>query len=612
MIKTDLEKDMVEFKGSKISYGRYLFNKCLPDNYPLIDKPVDKKELNIIINDIALRYPNTVTIETLDKIKELGFKISTEAGYTLSLDDLYDPYLKKRAYALDSNDINKTIDIINNDEDINNAIMKKDYFTYVKSGSRGSIEQLKQLVFCRGFIADANNNIRPNLIKNNLVCGLNDSEAFESCYGARKGLLDTAVSTGQAGYITRQLIYSTIEIELDPNSEDCGTLDGLHLLVSYKDDNGNIITKDTESLAKSILWRYNIEEDGSTTLITTKNYMNYIGKRVKLRSPIYCKNKKICKKCYGNLFKMHKSPQIGILATHAIGEKSVQLILRSFHFSFYKDTQILDINNNKYTIEDVYNKVKNGEDFYTFSCSSDGEIMVSKVIDAHADHITNKMIVVTLDNDEEVKVTHGHEMMMRDGSYKNAEDLKIGDSLMPTDNGNVIVKNIEFVTLENEERFYDLTVDNPNHNFALGAGIFVHNSGGVSSTTESGGNNDIISGMEMVNKIFHVSGSLKTKPKSPTILVKKLQNIFSSYGNIHLVHFEVIISSMMWYNNKKWRLLKNRKELDYNYESVLKVPSLSSWLVGAAFSRIKNKLLEGLIQDRKEDTSSSLSDIFRF
>lgn len=457
--------NIVEYKGSKITEGRKLFNECLPEDHELIDYPVRKNELLKILNEIALRYSPEVTMRTLDNIKDLGFKVCTEKGFSLGMDDLYDEQLEKIANSLKQEDsISSNLEKMN-DPKIIERIQNKPYYIYIKSGARGSIEQVKQLVFCRGYVADANNKIRSGLIKSNLATGLTEKEYFESSWGCRKGLMDTAVSTGTAGYLTRQLIYSTIEMELD-DVEDCGTTDGLNLLISVRNDDLTINDEETESLAKSLLWRNIIDEEGKTHLITTKNYKQLIGKRIKVKSPIYCKNKKICKKCYGNLHKILHSDQIGMIATHAVGERTVQLVLKNFHTS-----------------------------------------------------------------------------------------------------------------------------------------------GSVSKATDDGDNDDIISGIDLVNKLLHAGDVARLK--TPGVMVKKLQQIFGRYGNIHLVHFETIVACMMWSENKKWRLLPNRENEDYTFESILQIPSKSSWLVGAAFSRIKSKLLEGLINNRV-DVPSSLSSIFRY
>ena len=94
-------------------------------------------------------------------------------------------------------------------------------------------------------------------------------------------------------------------------------------------------------------------------------------------------------------------------------------------------------------------------------------------------------------------------------------------------------------------------------------------------------------------------------------MVKELYNLFSDHGKIHLVHFETIASSMMWFENEKWRLLKNRNEIPFEWVSILQVPSRSSWLLACAFSNLKQKILSGIISN-KSDYESSITKLFRY
>lgn len=466
-IKYDLNKK-INYKGKTISYGRKLFNECLPEDYPLIDEVVDKKRLIEILNDIVLNYPPNISIETLDKVKELGFTVSTEVGNTLSFDELYDEKLMKFSDSLkDEDGVQNNMKKINNDKNINSIIQSKPCYNFIKSGARGSVEQLRQLILSRGYIADMNNKIIPKIVKSSLIKGLTPDEFFMSSYGSRKGLMDTAVSTSASGYLTRQLIYSTVNTELDTELDDCGTQDCLELLIYVKDKDGKLDENATDKLAKSLIWRYISVNGDKPYLITKNNYKALIGRKIKLRSPIFCKGKHICKTCYGNLHKILHSNQIGIIATQAIGERSTQMVLRSFHTS-----------------------------------------------------------------------------------------------------------------------------------------------GGVSNTNEDESNKDIISGISVLNKLLHRPFEvLKTNDVREFVI--KFHSLFSDYGSINMVHFETIISSIMFTDDgRKWRTLKNRNNFPYKFESILKTPTLNSWLLGVCFSRLKSKLLDGMV-DKRVDIPNSISKLFR-
>ena len=61
------------------------------------------------------------------------------------------------------------------------------------SGARGNFHQVSQLVGMRGLMADAQGQIIDLPIKSNFKEGLSVTEYIISSYGARKGLVDTAL-----------------------------------------------------------------------------------------------------------------------------------------------------------------------------------------------------------------------------------------------------------------------------------------------------------------------------------------------------------------------------------------------------------------------------------
>jgi len=391
-------------------------------------------------------------MKVLDNIKVLGFTHSTLHGYTLAINDLYSEELMQIAESLTGN-VKEDMEKLSS-EKVMGILHSFSFADYIKSGARGSWEQIKQLVLARGYVSDSKGRIRPNVIKGNLVKGLTQREFFDSCYGSRKGLLDTALSTGDSGYLTRQLIYSCISVELGKDADDCGTTEGLEYFV-----------KDSK-MAKSLLWR-NFERDGSWHKITTSNYKDLVGLTIKVRSPIFCKSPKICKKCYGDLYKILHSDQIGVMAAQAIGEITVQLVLRTFHLSG-----------------------------------------VAKI---------------------------------------NEKDSQKQD--------------------------------------------------------------DIISGIGLANKLFHKPQDT-IEIEKPEDLVNAVYNVFSEYRGIHSIHYEIIVSAMMWVGNNPWRLVEDRDNEKIEWVSILQIPTRSSWLLGCAFSNLKAKMLEGLLQNRT-DNCTSLSRLFK-
>ena len=91
------------------------------------------------------------------------------------------------------------------------------------------------------------------------------------------------------------------------------------------------------------------------------------------------------------------------------------------------DTTIPLLDGTEKTIKQM---TEEGGDFWVYSSKPNGEVVAGR---AHSPRITGKrkLIKITLDNGSIIECTKDHLIMIRDGSYKEAGDLKEEDSLMP-------------------------------------------------------------------------------------------------------------------------------------------------------------------------------------
>ena len=71
------------------------------------------------------------------------------------------------------------------------------------------------------------------------------------------------------------------------------------------------------------------------------------------------------------------------------------------------------------------------EAFYVYSVDADGRIVVGEGRHSRITRQQAQLLEVTLDNDEVICCTPDHRFMLRDGTYKQAQDLTPEDSLMP-------------------------------------------------------------------------------------------------------------------------------------------------------------------------------------
>lgn len=315
-------QNIVDYKGEKITESVKILNESFPEDYPLINFPVRKKDLLKILNDIKEKYSEDIMAKTLDKIKVVGFKYSTIFGPSLSLE----------SFGIKNS--GKVRDLIYKDgsvlEQLNKLSSKetedflKENFKYsylIESGARGSWDQAKQIVFSRGYVSDFNGMIKETPIKHSLLEGLTQEEFFNSTYGCRKGLLDVALNTGTSGYLSRKLLFTGTNLELDDELDDCGTTEYLTVYVS------------DDKKSKMLLERWFLNEKNELEKVTKENRQSLIGKNIQVRTPIFCKSERICRKCYGDLYKLIHSKFVGVIAAQSLGETNTQLILRTFHSS---------------------------------------------------------------------------------------------------------------------------------------------------------------------------------------------------------------------------------------------------------------------------------------
>src|SRR5881227_3659786 len=219
-----------------------------PGQYEFVNRSMKKRELTKTIDDLVQAYGAPLVALVLDAFKDLGFKYATQAGITISKNDVVIPPEKQQI--LDRHDKLVT-DITGQYEDglitqeerheavvdqwnaatdevaeamIANLQRLEDLnpiFMMANSGARGSFKQIRQLAGMRGLMANPKGEIIDRPIKANFMEGLSVLEYFISTHGARKGLADTALRTADSGYLTRRLVDVSQDVIV--REEDCKT-----------------------------------------------------------------------------------------------------------------------------------------------------------------------------------------------------------------------------------------------------------------------------------------------------------------------------------------------------------------------------------------------------
>ncbi len=360
--------------------GRVMIGDILPKGMPfsLANRLLDKKSLSDLISKVFLGMGSEKTVVVLDEIKKLGFKYATEAGLTISIDQMRIPEAKAKLVGETNDEVlkvynqyrdglitngeryNKVIDIWahvtekvseemfreleEEDEASGSGKDDKDFnsiFIMADSGARGSAQQLRQLAGMRGLMAKPSGEIIETPITANFREGLSVIQYFISTHGARKGLADTALKTANSGYLTRRLVDVAQDIII--HEEDCGTMKGAK--VSSLVEAGEII----QPLNERILGRTALEDviDPFTgdVLVAANDIIgetkveeidNAGIESVQLRSCLTCESKAgVCVKCYGRnmatLEWVEVGEPVGVIAAQSIGEPGTQLTMRTFH-----------------------------------------------------------------------------------------------------------------------------------------------------------------------------------------------------------------------------------------------------------------------------------------
>ena len=119
---------------------------------------------------------------------------------------------------------------------------------------------------------------------------------------------------------------------LGEKDTDCGSI-------------GHITVTLTEKNYKDFLYRY-VKTSKGLVMLDNENKNIFIGKTVKMRSPMYCigigEEKCLCNKCSGDFYYKLGKRNIG-LNTSRIASSLSQLNLQKFHENLVK-TQQIDVN----------------------------------------------------------------------------------------------------------------------------------------------------------------------------------------------------------------------------------------------------------------------------
>ena len=339
----------------------YTNTKKSPD---FINKQMDKGSLKKLLGQMYLEFGGAKAAALADALKSLGYRYATVSGTTISIADLSVPESKKELLKSAEKEIEKSTNrylkgeiteverytkVIDTwsettakltEQVVENFDRLNPVYMMAFSGARGNLSQVSQLVGMRGLMADAQGQIIDLPIKSNFKEGLSVTEYIISSYGARKGLVDTALKTADSGYLTRRLVDVAQDVII--RADDCHTTKYIDLK-SITDGDAVIVPLIDRLLGRTVAQDI-LDADGNVLVAngTTmdrddiKKISSLDLHELRVRSGLTCGLEYgVCQKCYGWAMTTQKlvdiGEAIGIIAAQSIGEPGTQLTMRTFH-----------------------------------------------------------------------------------------------------------------------------------------------------------------------------------------------------------------------------------------------------------------------------------------
>ncbi len=364
VLATDTPK-YAQFEGQvfETTVGRLLFNSVLPSDHAYINDIVSQRDLFGVVLDLIDDQGVEVVPKVVNNIKKFGFKYATVSGTTWGLDELVVPE-EKHAIIERAREEEREIKehynagLLSREErrrmiievwhraksDIEEAIPETmdtngSAYDLWKSGARGSMRQIAQMVGMKGLIVNTRGETLEFPVVSCMKEGMSPIEYFTTTHGSRKGLADTALQTAKAGYLTRRLFVvaqDAIVTESDCKTKESTTIgrisaSGIEIAFS-KAIFGRVLAADAVDKKGNVLFK-------KGTLLSRRDAIaieESTCESVEVRSPMTCKTLRgVCQQCYGVDLTTTKlvdiGEAVGTVAAQAIGEPGTQLTMNTKH-----------------------------------------------------------------------------------------------------------------------------------------------------------------------------------------------------------------------------------------------------------------------------------------
>lgn len=425
------KNEMVKVNGEKMKAGRGYVNSILPEGHEFEGR-INQSKLKSTLQEISKEYPER-TAKIMDDLRKIGGDYIYEQGFSVGLNDIKllenkDSIVEEARQEMDEAKTAPEISEIAQkysekmEDSVKDTLAGTDnnFYKMVRAGSRGSTDQLRQMLGSPLVLKDHENKPVPSIVDNSYAEGLNMGDYFTSLFGARQGVINRRLATAKPGEISKNLIKSVDDQVI--SIEDCGTDDYITKPVDNKDAAGRILQQNIQGVAS--------KGDVVTPNILSEAKRNGI-EEIKVRSPLICEAKKgTCRKCFGtNEFGeiANEGENIGVKASQSLGRVIQQLTMDCTEGIIYNDEigyiSYRDLYNSDHvSSEEVFNKHTWTKSTNKLKIKDNDEYIKTASIQKHYPH--DEMYFIRTESGKTLVGQGDHPIWVNGDSIKNIGDLE--------------------------------------------------------------------------------------------------------------------------------------------------------------------------------------------
>jgi DNA-directed RNA polymerase subunit beta' len=231
-----IERALEEAMGDEFDKSEYRF----------INRSLKKRDTTQFVDDLVQAFGASAIAQVLDAFKDLGFRYATQAGVTISKNDVVVPPSKPEILAKYEERVQELQDqydegLITQEErhqavtdqwnaatdEVADAMVANldelnPIYMMANSGARGSFKQIRQLAGMRGLMANPKGEIIERPVKANFMEGLDVIEVLHlDATAPARASATRRCATADSANLTRRLVDVAQDVII--RIEDCGT-----------------------------------------------------------------------------------------------------------------------------------------------------------------------------------------------------------------------------------------------------------------------------------------------------------------------------------------------------------------------------------------------------